>query len=421
MKLLSSYTRINLLATILILLVSSVAYYFLLSITLVNQIDEDLKIEEAEIRNYNSRFGHLPANLSVNDQYIEYTVIKTPLVNKVYSTVDMVDVSKKDSGKFRQLAFGISSSGENYKVIVSKSLEETDSLVRSILLITIGTLLCILVASSLINRIVLKRLWEPFYATLDRVRTFRLGSDKKFELRKTDMDEFDFMNQTIERLINQTQLEYLTLKAFSENASHELQTPLAIIRSKLDILIQEPSIIDKHSDLIQAVYNAVEKLTRLNHSLLLLTKIENNQFEEKAAINIMYKIDEKLSEFQELWQAQGIKVNTLLASASVSMNVILLDILLNNLFSNAAKYNYSGGVIDVKLDYEHLRISNTSRQPRLEANKFKRFYKPSPPTENAVGLGLSIIKQICEVSGFTFDYSFLDGRHVFIVRWRQYY
>lgn len=419
MNLLAKYSRINLSATIVIFLVASAAYYVLLSFILTEQIDEDLKIEEAEINTYIDRYGRLPVSISVNDQLISYTAVKAPFNKRRFITTSLQGNNKKNKEAFRQLVFGVTASGMYYRVTVSKSLEDTDSLIHSILLITFLTITCMLAAAFIINRFVLKRLWKPFYITLDKVRIFKLGKDPQFSLPSEQVDEFDFMNKTVQRLIRQAQTDYHSLKTFSENASHEIQTPLAIIRSKLDILIQDDSLTDHQSRLLQSVYGAVEKLAKLNQSLLLLTKIENNQFEEKLRVDVKMRLESKLAEFQELWQSQDIRVTTSLNTASVSANTDLFEILLNNLFSNATRHNYTGGKIDVLLTHEELKISNTSLQPRLEAaTTSQRFYKGAANTNDSVGLGLSIIRQICQSSGFMLDYFFTPGEHTFIIRWR---
>jgi signal transduction histidine kinase len=415
MKLLAKYSRINLLVTIVIFLVSSAAYYFLLSYILLNQIDEDLKIEEEEINTYVAKYTKLPESISVSDQIINYTVETAPFTNRHFATVEIPEAGHTETEDFRQLVFGFTVQGRHYKAIVSKSLEDTDALIHSILLITFLTILLILMASFVINRWVLKRIWRPFYFTLNKINNFKLGKNEKFVLPGNQVDEFSLMNQTVEKLINQAQVDYLSLKTFSENASHEIQTPLAVIRSKLDMLIQDADLTEKQSTSLQGVYLAVEKLARLNQSLLLLTRIENNQFAEKHVVNLQEKLEEKISEFQELWQSQEISITSTLQPTTINMNEELIEILLNNLLSNATKYNYKGGAIDLTLSAASLTIANTSDAGELDQNRlFQRFYKTTN-TSDRNGLGLSIIKQICEDSGFVVRYSYHSMHHTFSI------
>lgn len=414
MKLFTKYSRINMAATIIIFLIASFAYYALLNFVLITQIDDDLVIEEGEIISYVRKFDRKPESISVRDQQILYRPIPGPRNTRQFSSIDLSDGEEKKEG-YRQLLFDIKAGGQWYEVKVLKSLEDIDDLIGSILLITLGTILLILTVSYFINHIVLKRIWKPFYNSLALVREFRIGKDDRLRLPPGQVDEFRFMNETLERITSQAQLEYISLKTFSENASHELQTPIAIIRSKLDLLIQDEHLTETQSQALNAAYNALERLTRLNHSLLLLARIENRQYAEVQAINFRQRLEEKLSDFSELWYSHQVTVHPHLKSSTLLMNRELADILLNNLLSNATRHNYPGGSIRIELNQQHLSITNTSREPALAHDRiFQRFYKPSQGNEHN-GLGLSIIWQICEASGFQIEYGYLLNVHRFLI------
>jgi signal transduction histidine kinase len=415
MKLLTKYSRINLIATIAIFIGASTAFYFTLQYVLLNQVEEDLKIERREITSYAEQFKRLPEIIKVRDQVTTYTPVASGNDKQYFSTVDLQDLHDNDLEKFRQLSFSVQAGGQWYKVTVSKSLEETDNLIQQVLLISVSTILIILLVSFIINRVVLKKLWTPFYQSLHTVKSFRISKQQTLTFGTTEIDEFNFMNATLQTLTQQAQGDYLTLKTFSENASHEIQTPIAIIRSKLDLLIQEEGVTQKQSESLESAYNAVQRLATLNHHLLLLAKIENNQFTEITQIDLATAVEKKLEDFSELWQIEGIKIHSSITSAILKMNSDLANILLNNLVSNATKYNYPGGEIYLELTHQHLTIKNTSKEAPLVNDKiFKRFYKPSQSGDSN-GLGLSIIKQICDVSGFKIRYAYEEGLHIFSI------
>lgn len=415
MKLFTKYSRIIIVATILIFLGASAAFYSALHYVLLNQVDEDLQIEQREITTYVDKYNFLPEMMKVKDQIISYTPISAPGAKKHFSTVDVKDTGENDVEKFRRLEFSLPVNGLWYKISVSKSLEETDNITHSVLLISFSTILIILVVSFAINRIVLKNIWRPFYQSLETVKNFSIQKEKRLGFAATETEEFTFMNRTLETLTWRAQREYLALKTFSENAAHEIQTPIAIIRSKLDLLIQDEALTQKQSENLQSVYNAIHKLTTLNQHLLLLAKIENNQFGAVAEINFDIELEKKCSDFNELWQAEGLKVNMEITPVTVKMNGDLANILLNNLLSNATKYNYRNGALQIKLNREQLIIKNTSEGSALDSdNIFRRFYKPSYNSGSS-GLGLSIIKQICEVSGMNIYYTYKENRHTFTI------
>ncbi|HEV8508759.1 MAG TPA: histidine kinase dimerization/phospho-acceptor domain-containing protein, partial [Chitinophagaceae bacterium] len=365
MKLFAKYNRINLLTTIIIFLLSATAFYFVIRYILLNQVDNDLRIEEREIETYVHEHGVLPEPIPVKDQKISYALVDHEFKRRKFTTEHF----EGEKNSFRVLHFGVTTRENTYIATVAKSLEGTDDLTRSILLISLATILVILATSVVINRVLLKKLWQPFYNSLDILKNFRVDKKQSLNFPASQIDEFSFMNQTIQRTTNQAQQEYSLLKEFTENASHEMQTPLAIIRSKLDLLIQDENLSEDQSKTMQSAYSAIEKLSRLNQSLLLLTKIENNQYAETSSINLKGKITEKLAAFHELWQNQGISVTSSLQDANVNLNSELVDILLNNLFSNATRHNFSNGFINVNLQEKQLEISNSSNEKELNSQQ----------------------------------------------------
>jgi len=413
MKLFTKYTRVNLLATIIIFLLSVVAFYFAIRFIVIDQVDSDLRIEEREIETYVKEHNALPEPIPVKDQKISYSPSGDHSHKKRFTTIAI----KGERDSYRILQFGITVNEKNYMATVAKSLEGTDDLANSILLISLATILLIMGASLIINRVLLKRLWQPFYNSLDVLRNFRVDKKQSLDFPSTQIDEFTYMNQTIQKTTNQAQQEYSLLKEFTENASHEMQTPLAIIRSKLDLLIQDENLSEGQSKTMQSAYSAIEKLSRLNQSLLLLAKIENNQFAETTNINLKQKLEEKLDAFHELWQNQNISVSSSLGDATVSLNNELTDILLNNLLSNATRHNFSNGSIKIVLKEKTLEISNSSKEKELNSKQmFLRFFSQDKKSRYN-GLGLSIIKQICDVSGFTIRYLFTGNEHRFVLSW----
>jgi signal transduction histidine kinase len=416
MRIFTKYNRVNILATIIIFLLSSLAFYFAIRYILIGQVDDDLRIEQREIETYVREHNTMPESISVNDQKISYALSDQMIKKRKFSTSTSFDTTDKKES-YRILQFGITANSKIYTVTVAKSLESTDALTTSILLIVSTTILLMLIVSFFINRILLRRLWRPFYQSLEVMKNFRIENKQSPLFSSTNIDEFVFMNDTLQKSATQAQKEYSLLREFTENASHEMQTPLAIIRSKLDLLIQNENLSEEQSKPIQSAYNAIEKLSKLNQSLLLLAKIENNQFGEMAAINMKQRVEEKLEAFSELWQNQQISITTTLNDVTVTLNNELCDILLNNLLSNATRHNYSNGFIKIILNEKHLEISNSSAGKSLQSEQMFSRFSSARNENHSSGLGLSIIKQICDVSGFRIQYLFTDDQHRFVVSW----
>ena len=416
MKLFAKYNRINVVSTIIIFLLGCIAFSFLLRYVIINQIDDDLKIEKNEIINYVNRFNHLPAVIEVRDQYTNYKAVQKPqYINNEISTIKVYDTSRQKNELRRIIQFNLQVNNQWYFVNVSKSLAGTDKLIQTIIIITISTILLIVVVTFFINRIVLRRLWQPFYNTLQTVQRFNLSDAQALNFGKTNIEEFQNLNTILTDSLGKAQQDYQTLKEFTENASHELQTPLAVIQSKLDILIQNENVTEAESQAIQSAYNALQGLSKLNQSLLLLAKIENNQFSEKTEIDVKELLQNKINQFSEIWKTSDIQVHQDLSLKTITGNFYLTDILLNNLLSNATKHNVPNGSINILLK-NVLQINNTGiKQPLDEKQLFKRFSKQKNAIVNH-GLGLSIIQQICIASGYTVTYNFnLPDVHSFTI------
>lgn len=419
MKLLSKYYRVNIVATIIVVLLSSTCYYFMIHYILIEQLDNALKVEEQEVTDFAKKNNNLPAPSSYKDQEVNFkpTFDKKPV--RKFSTIDLYNREEKEHIPTRQLVFPLNVNGKSYDVFVQKSQEETEDLIQLILLITLVVVFLLLLAVFLINRFVLRRLWKPFNSTLSQLKDFNLSGKNKLKLQHSRIDEFNELNKAAIIMTEHVSQEYDTLRNFTENASHEMQTPLAIINSKLDLLIQGDNITEQQMDQLQGIYNALERLSRMNQSLLLLTKIENNQFNDMENILLNTVIMDKLFQFDELILNRKLVVHTDIQPVNISCNKQLLDILLSNLLNNAIRYNIECGDISIELKHNDLTISNTSALPALDNQKvFQRFYRHADNKQEGNGLGLSIVKQICNDFGYPIRYFFRDNRHEFLIEFQ---
>lgn len=413
MKLFTRYNRIVLLVMVLVFLLSSIVYYFLLNYILIQEVDEVLNHRKIRMERYARQTGHLPVFDRMGEVRVNYTLVQQPITGIHSSFVKAYDSIENSASTFRKFVFTLPAEGQIYQVTLLRPLAGTRNLAMTIILVTLSTILVILTISLLINRIMLRRLWQPFYDTISAMRSYKLGKVKEVGLPQTTIEEFVFLNDSLKDTIQKAEEEYQVLKEFTENASHELQTPLAIIRSKLDLIIQREDLSEAQSEEMKEIYAEVKKLSRLSGSLLLLAKIENQQFEQVSVINLKERVEKKVQQFQELWKNSEINLNSHVQEAAIRANGDLTDILLNNLLSNASRHNIKGGSIDIHLQAHQLSVSNTGSPKALNSKRiFRRFYKEETNSQHN-GLGLSIIKQICEQSDIQITYFFKNGKHVF--------
>jgi two-component system, OmpR family, sensor histidine kinase QseC len=427
MKLLTRYNRVNLLTTIIVMLITGIIYYQAISLILINQLDKDLVVEENEIFEYVSLNHHLPQVFKSNDQQISFTetqqgTVTRQFINTIYRNYKNPRYAKRhhhrdDDDEFeagRGLITSVSAGDKYYKVLIVESTVEAEDLIKIIFGITAGVILLLFITLFITNRLLLNRLWQPFYDLLKELRLFNVTDNKDIPLEKTNIDEFEELNQAIISMSTRVKSDYKELKTFTENASHELLTPIAVINSKLDTLIQTDSFSQQQSKLLNDLYSSVSKLTRLNQSLLLLVKIENRLLDGNERIDLKLHIEELLMQFEEIFLDKELKVSSDLGQKELVTSPYLIDILLNNLLGNAIRHNYKGGSINIKLTAQSLVIQNTGdNTPLPDSHIFTRFHK-STESEGS-GLGLTISRQICENLKFTLNYHYDTPYHTFTV------
>lgn len=416
MKLFAKYNRINIVASILIFLGGCIAFYFIMHYVLVKQLDEDLEIEHAEIAQYAAAHNSLPEIINTDDQQVYFLQTTMPVLHATFASQKTWNENEHEKEWMRTLVFGVTVSGKHYQVTVNKSQEQKEGLLKMILLIAAIMIAVILLASYVINRIVLKHLWQPFYHTIQQISYYDLQKQRTLGLPATNVEEFTLLNNSLNSMATRVEADYQVLKEFTGNAAHEMQTPLAVISANTESLIQDETVLKFHHAEISTIEEATKRLSRLNQSLLLLAKIENRHFELNEEVDWKALIEERLNDLHELIALQNLQVNINAAHVKTVFHRHLADILISNLLGNAIRYNLEGGSIDIDLDERKLSISNTSVLPALDETKiFNRFYRHPEAKADGNGLGLSIVQQICNEAGCTLNYWYSSNRHFFII------
>jgi signal transduction histidine kinase len=412
MKLLNKYSSVYILTSCIVLLISSIAYYFIIRSILLQQIDKDLKVEEQEITDFVIANKKLPYASNYKHQLIKFEQLNNEVGTRQTLNTLEYDTTANEFEPYRRLSFPIAVNGVRFKASVYKSVVETEDLLRLIMFVTAVIFVVLSALIFIINRFVLGKLWKPFFNTLAELKHFDLHAKRQLNLSPTNISEFEELNRSVAQMTDKVTNDYQTLKAFTDNASHEMQTPLAIIRSKLDLLIQ--SSHENQVDQLQAIYNATGRITKLNKTLLLLTKIENNQYKQPEVVNLKILLEQKFQQFDELIKGKNLNLNYTLDDVSLNINKELAELLFNNLLSNAIQHNHNEGTIECKLESTTFSIANSG--PALtfkSANIFDRFQKGSH--SEGSGLGLAVAKQICDASDLTITYVYTNNKHKIVL------
>lgn len=268
-------------------------------------------------------------------------------------------------------------------------------------------------------RFATKKLWLPFDNTLKKVEQFNLAQSEVPVFDDTDIQEFVLLNHSLKQLMMKDKETYRIQKEFTENASHELQTPLAIMRSKLDLLMQE-DLGEKEMNIVSDMCQMTMRLGHLNRSLLMLAKIENAQYAAKEDVNVGMVLSESLHLYEALLDGRMLQLEDLRKDKGRTLlaNPVLLECLLKNLIVNAIRHSVPDGAVRVELLDECLAVGNMSPDGKpLPADMlFRRFGTNADMRHKGNGLGLAIVKAICDFHGWNVAYRFDErGWHLFVV------
>jgi len=268
------------------------------------------------------------------------------------------------------------------------------------------------VASVVTMRFVSRRLWMPFYDTMRKVGHFDLDKDLP-QFSATDVQEFATLDDTLSELMKRNRDTFISQKEFTQNASHELQTPLAVIKSKLDLLLQE-NLNERQLHIVQDIYSAGNRMALLNRNLLLLAKIDNRQYDTDENVEMNRLLLADIAVCEDLYNRRNIQCEVG-ENCIVRANGALLEIMVNNLLVNAMRNTSPEGRIRLSCSRQRFEIANTAEGGALDGTRLFDRFNHFPGADSGNGIGLSLVKAVCTYHGWSLSYSFAEGEHRFAV------
>ncbi len=331
--------------------------------------------------------------------------------DEVISDTVIFDRIENKFNRYRQVSLNMRIRNQNYLIQVRRALVERRDIIQGVVILESLIFVAFVVILSMLNNQLSKSLWKPFYAVLDKISNYKPDRADALRFENSAITEFNELSRVIETMTARINREFYVLKEFTENASHEIQTPLAIMKNKLEILLQSPSLSEEQMGLINAASIAATRLSKLNEALLILSRIENRQFHNVEDIVLNDRLDRQVADLEELIKIKGIEVDRQFHDVlRFKMNPYLADILLENLIVNSIRHNRPSGRIVLEIRRNLFVIANTGEPPQRDPmDLFHRFVK-SNSKSHSLGLGLSIVKAICDTYGYRITYSF-DGNH----------
>ncbi|MBB4078688.1 signal transduction histidine kinase [Lewinella aquimaris] len=412
MKLLQRTSRYYLAFAVVAFLITGILLFNVLRYFIDEEMDEQVADASVRLDHYLAQLPEVPESFYQLDAVITTRPVDKVVLPFTFSDTVFFEPIEQEMEPFRSVTYDREINGQPYRITISQLKVENEDLIEVLFLVSMAFFALFLLGFFFLNRYLSKRIWRPFYAALAQVQRFDLKSRAPTVFPPSTTEEFDQLSRSLNTLTTKIRRDYLALRQFTDNASHELQTPLAIMRNQVDLMLQTTDRTEEDFTRLQHFSEALERLKKLNQALLLLTRIENEQYHDTEEIELAALIDTKLSQLEGMRDAKSLLLERELHRTCVRAHPVLMDVLLNNLLSNAIKHNVTNGHLRVILKDRQLTVVNSGPPHDGDTDRlFKRFTKGRADNQS-LGLGLAIVSEICQHYGFRIDYhATADGVH----------
>ena len=362
-------------------------------------------------------------NGAYNTYYIENLTpeeaSESPAVE--YGEAEVFLRSQEDfaSSRIRRQVFQ-DSEGNYHRLTVSLPTFEQEVLVEHVLIWTVILFATLLVSLVLIGVLLINYNMRPLYRLLDWIDRYEPGHYPGKIPSDTDIIEFRRLIAAVENAVSRFETQFEERKIFIGNASHELQTPLAVCSNRIEMLLDRADMNEDMAEELVRIHRSLNGLIRLNKTMLLLSKIENGQFPQTNDVNISSLALEGIRMYQEIYEHKNLRVDVGQEQEFIlKIDEQMASVLVNNLIKNAFAYSPEGGSLTVSSDEHGFTVRNDGLYPLDKDMVFRRFYQPSGRKEGTTGLGLALVYSVCLNNGLDISYDFRDGEHIFAINLKK--
>lgn len=333
---------------------------------------------------------------------------------KYYDSELYINETDEDEPARFLKTFFYDAEGRYFELIAAIPTFEKEDLIEAILWWIAALYLILLVTVIVITLAVFQKSIRPLYEILDWLNAYTPGKTQDKLAADTDIYEFRQLEKAVTEATGRSNEAYEKQKQFIGNASHELQTPLAVLGGRIDWMLDNDSLGEENIGELVKMKREVVHISRLNKTLLLLTKIDNGQFPDVMDVNLSSIVQSQKEMYKEIFSRKNIHCSLEMQDSPVvvRMNETLATILVTNLIKNAFMHSPEGGIVTIALDGNGLAVENSGEAPLDRERIFDRFYQGAKK-EGSTGLGLALAKTIADKNGMQFSYSFTDGMHRF--------
>lgn len=420
MKLLNQSISLISIALLAIVGIWGILFYYQLTNEIKKNVDEDIDNYRQQIIYIAHQDTVLLKKIDFNEGFYaiqEITKKEALIIKDTYSDTSMY-ISKghdyQELEPYRMLSTAFEDDGHYYKLRIIKSIVEKEKLINEISRNLIFLYITLIISIIVINNLILRKVWRPFYNLLDQLKRYHIGKNDLLPSVKTSTREFKDLQEAIQTLLEHSRSSFEQQKQFIGNASHELQTPLAISLNKLELLIENDDLNEAQSQEIGETMEIIQRLIRLNKSLLLLSKIENRQFFNNQKVSFNAIIKKGVDELEDIANYKSIVFKTIENNEIEKViDPALAEILINNLLRNAVFHN-KNSTVEITINSQQIKIQNKGTEALNHKTIFNRFQKFNTNQQSS-GLGLSIVLAICELYNYKINYDFINQNHQFTI------
>ena len=419
MKLLTKTSLIFITISLFVFFISGVFLYLIIKKTSDKNIDNELKTQFEHIgRSIPSLVDSTDTDLFLPFNFQIHKIDPSNRSNTSDLTIKdtiLLDPYTNNYQIYRQIT-GFQFFGSNiYQITIFKSLIPSDELLEQLIIVFTSMTVLLILGVFFFTRNISERIWSDFFQSLDTIKKFDLAKNTKANLPPSDISEFNELNNVLNIMIARICSDFENLKEFTENITHEMQTPLAIIKSKAELILQMKNLSEEQAVILGEILNSISRLTKLNKGLVLLSQIENQQFAEINEVNFRQLIDESIDNLSFIADSKQLLVqNEVSKPIYIKMNRTLADILIGNLIKNAFVHSPEKGNVIIRFEGNVIIVSNTGLSELNDLKIFERFVKGNFKS-NSLGIGLSLVRKICGKYGFSIQYSFNNKYHEFSI------
>ena len=416
MRLISKTIIYYLLISIPLLLLAGMFSYYQIDNALADETDESLFKELTQAESLINISGSGKSVYLSYDSLSYIQSVKYIQHQHSYSDTSIFDSDENEFVNYRVLKHTIKKYNQYYLIVVLKSTLDKEDLKESLFLV-FALIICFLTSAFfIVNWVLSKALWRPFYKTLFKLNSYDVKKHNNESFENAKIFEFNQLNSALNVMTNKLKIDFLKQKEFTENASHEMQTPLAIIKTSISTLMQSERLNSVEINELAVIESVVKKLSSLNKTLLLLTKIENQQFSKNELVNINEVVLNALQQYADFIKIKNIRVTlNLNSNLLISMNPMLADILISNLIKNAIRHNFEGGEIFISTNENKISVLNSGEVLSINPDDMFIRFKKNDGSIDSLGLGLSIVKTILELYNYKIAYTSVNSLHSFSI------